>query len=77
MTKVPLDFDFEVVEDIEIDVEVNYRCWFSPTRCFYPMAVSGSICKGEKLSDFKRDGLEDYNKDYQKVEVVDVFIGID
>lgn len=77
MKKVEPNYDHQIDdEDLEIDVQVNYRCFFSENMAFYPMDRSGSIYKGQSLQDFINEGLESYSKDYQKVEVVDVFIDI-
>lgn len=74
LQKVALDFDYEVTDERDIDVQVNYRCFFAPGMALYPMEVTGSIYNGCKLSEFKKDGLDNYLKDYQRVEIVDVFI---
>lgn len=77
LKKVSNDFQLEVTkDDIEIDVEVNYRCFFAPNKSFYPMNCIGSIYKGRTLEDFKQECKKDYEKQYEKVEIVDVFIGL-
>lgn len=77
MKNVDLTFDCEVTdENLEIDVEVNYRCFFTDHYALYPMCVSGSIYKGRTLSQFKQEGYDRYCKDYQKVEIVDVLIDL-
>lgn len=77
MKKLDLDIDIEITDDRQVDVTVNYRCWLSPTHALYPMDVLGSIYKGHSLSDFKKRHLKSYKKDYERVEVVDVFVDMD
>lgn len=40
------------------------------------MEVSGTIYKGYSLEDFKNESKKNYEKDYMKVEIVDVFIDL-
>lgn len=60
--------------DKEVTVEVSYRCFFTETKAFYPMTVLGSIHNHCSLQKFISDGLNNYKKDYLKVEVVKVEI---
>ncbi|MCT4151318.1 hypothetical protein HZP59_08745 [Elizabethkingia anophelis] len=77
MKKVSNNFVAEVTEDnIEIDVEVHYRCFINEFTALYPMEVSGTIYKGYSLEDFKNESKKNYEKDYMKVEIVDVFIDL-
>ena len=73
MIRVDLDFNIEPKEEA-IGVAVNYRCWFSPTKAFYPMDILGEIWPGYSLEEFKQEHKRSYEKDYLKVEIVDVFL---
>ncbi len=60
--------------DKEVDVEVDYRCFITVSKAFAPMTVSGSINKKESLQDFIALSKKRYEKDYYKVEVMEVRI---
>lgn len=74
MIQVNKSTEIEINDESFIDVEVNYRCYFSPTQAFYPMEVSGEIYKGNSLQQFIDEFKKDYEKNYEKVEVVEVFV---
>lgn len=77
-TRVAQDFNLEMkVEWEEIPVEINYRCWFSKTQAFYPMNVWSSVVKGQDLKETIDYHKKEYEKQYEKVETVDVFVDMD
>ena len=51
MKQVPNDHEIIITDDKDLFVEVNYRCFFEPNKCFAPMCVSGSIYNGHTLQD--------------------------
>lgn len=83
MKQVPNDFQI-IIEDgkPDIDVEVNYRCFFEPNKCMAPMCVSGSIYSGHSLQDFVKHGKQSYeqerdsegNPKWLKVDVMSIHI---
>ena len=63
-------------DDDEIDVEIDYRCFFAPNMALYPMTVMRSVYKGCSLQEAIQESKANYEKDYIKVEVVNVRIDI-
>lgn len=68
--------NYTIEDDREIDVEIDYRCFFSPTQAYAPMTLYSSIYKGNDLENQVADGKTSYEKQYQKVEVMEVRIDI-
>jgi len=64
--------NYIVEDDREIDVEIDYRCFFTEKQAFAPMEVMTSIYKGHTLFDAIEEGKKSYEKDYLKVEVMEV-----
>lgn len=78
MDIVPNDLDIQLVDPSlanEIEVEVDYRCFFAENQAFAPMTVSGSIHHEYSLQDFIKKGKKEYEKDYIKVEIMQVRVG--
>ena len=68
--------NYIVEDDREIDVEIDYRCFMDDTNALAPMTRWTSIYKGTDLHKAVEDGKKDYEKDYKKVEVMEVRIDI-
>ena len=77
MKQVTNDFDLQIEdENNEIDVEVNYRCFINESVSLYPMTVYGAIYKGLSLQEFKDEHLKNYEKEYSKVEIIEVYVDL-
>lgn len=64
-------------DNIEVDVELDFRCYMDEFFALYPMRVEGSIYKGYSLQDFIKEAREDYEKqNYMKVELVKVMVDL-
>lgn len=74
MKKVDKNINIEILDDKEFDVEVYYRCFISKKVALYPMTIMGSIYKGQTLQQFIRNGFTEYQKEYEKVEIVEVYL---
>jgi hypothetical protein len=75
MRTVPNDYELTVEDpDVEIDVEIDYRCFFAPNQAFAPMTAWTSVSKNYPLQKVIARGKADYEKQYQKVEVMAVRI---
>jgi len=73
MNPVPLNTEIEIEDpNAEIDIEIDYRCFFTPNKAFAPMTVFRSIYEGETLQQAIAKGKKRYEKDYHKVEVMAV-----
>ncbi|MFI1771016.1 hypothetical protein [Thalassobellus citreus] len=78
MTIVPNDLDIEMTDETytkEIAVEVDYRCFFTEKKAFAPMTTYNSITHGNTLQDVIKEGKKEYEKQYLKVEIMQVRIG--
>lgn len=77
MKSVAITEDYEVKnENEEIDIEIDYRCFFAPGMAFYPMTVTRSIYNGCTLQEAIDESKKRYERQYEKVEVVNVRIDI-
>ena len=64
-------------DDLEIDVELDFRCHIDKHLALYPMTVSSSIYKGYSLQDFIKESRENYeNENYMKVQLVKIRIDL-
>ena len=68
--------NYIVKDDKEIDVEIDYRCFFTETKSFAPMEVYTSIYKGHSLFDAIDQSKKMYERDYLRVEVIEARIDI-
>ena len=78
MNIVPKELEIEMTDTTltnEIEVEVDYRCFFTKNQAFAPITVSDSIHHGHSLQDLIKEGKKGYEKDYLKVEIMQVRIG--
>lgn len=78
MKAVPKELEIEITDTNlteELEVEVDYRCFFTEQQAFAPTTVSGSIHHKHTLQDFIKQGKKNYEKQYQKVEVIEVRVG--
>ena len=77
MKTVSTEYEYIVDnDDDEIDIEIDYRCFFAPNMALYPMTVMRSIYNGCSLQEAIHESKGSYEKDYIKVEVVNVRINI-
>lgn len=75
MKEVSTDHEIVIDQDNEeMHIEIDYRCFITEYKVFYPMTVYASIYKGYSLQDAIAEGKEDYEKDYMKVEVCTIRI---
>lgn len=76
-TEVHKGTNVELKVEGEVSVEINYRCWFSATKALYPMNVWTSVVKGKNLQQIIERQKKEYEKQYLKVEVVNVFVDME
>lgn len=77
MKKVDLNHEIEITDpNKEMDIEVDYRCFFAPNKAFAPMTLWTSIHEGTSLQKEIARGKESYEKDYEKVEVMEVRVDL-
>ena len=78
MNIVPNNLEIELKEKeqtVELEVEVDYRCFITENKAFAPMTVSASIYDGQTLQEFIKEAKKSYEKEYLKVEIMQVRIG--
>lgn len=78
MTEVPKELEIKIQDNslsVELEIEVDYRCFVNENKAFAPMTVSGSIHNNDSLQDFIKEHKESYLKEYVKVEVMSVRLG--
>ncbi|WP_064967994.1 hypothetical protein [Tenacibaculum ovolyticum] len=78
MTEVPKELEINIEDNslsVELEIEVDYRCFITENKAFAPMTVSGSIHNNDSLQDFIKEHKESYSKEYMKVEVMNVRVG--
>jgi len=68
--------NYTVEDDREIDVEIDYRCFMDEHNAMAPMTRWGSIHKGHDLESEVADGKKSYERDYKKVEIMEVRIDV-
>ncbi len=77
MKTVNIDYDHIVDnEEEEIAIELDFRCYFATHLAFYPMEVTASIYSGLSLQSAIKECKESYEKDYLKVQIVNVRIDL-
>lgn len=77
MKNLALDAEITIEDpNVDIDVEITFRCWFSEHHAMYPMTVETSICSGDSLQKIVADSKKDYEKSYLKVELVSIMADI-
>ena len=78
MEIVPIDLDIQITDKSqteELEVEVDYRCFFTENEAFAPMTMSCSIHDGLTLQECIKEGKKSYESDYLKVEIMQVRLG--
>lgn len=78
MNAVDLNYEVEISDpDLEIDVEIDYKCYFEPLKHF-KMTKYSSIHKGETLQQSIADGIKHYEREgYDPVGVIEVRVDTD
>lgn len=77
MKSVAITADYEVKNgNEEIDIEIDYRCFFAPGMAFFPMTATRSIYNGCTLQEAIAESKRRYERQYEKVEAVNVRMDI-
>ena len=75
METFDLNHEIEPTDSEEIDIEIDYKCHFG-SKAFSPMTIYTSIHEGTSLQKEIREGKARYEKDYEKVEVIEVRVDL-
>ena len=78
MNIVPNNLEVEIKDkeqDVQLEVEVDYRCFFTENKAFSPMTRKSTIHEGLTLQECIEEGKKNYESEYLKVEIMQVRIG--